>query len=237
MAFLTRYRDDPSAPSLAEAGKDLLRRAVLPAVLLWLAICAFGWVLVHGPLKWLSTGEEEVNYDLEDWRTPTWNGISDAWTTIGDTPVIIGTAIVISLLVWWLTKQWWLAIIPIIAIALQSSVFVGATLVLGRDRPDASHLDEAPPTSSYPSGHEGATTALYLSFLLLALQIRNRALRAVLIVICVLAPFLVGFSRVYRGMHHVTDVTVGMLNGIACALLAWGYLRRDPSARTDHTSA
>jgi membrane-associated phospholipid phosphatase len=27
-------------------------------------------------------------------------------------------------------------------------------------------------------------------------------------------------------MHHLTDVLVGFLNGIVCAILAWGYLRR-----------
>ncbi|HQV92774.1 MAG TPA: phosphatase PAP2 family protein, partial [Phycicoccus sp.] len=33
-------------------------------------------------------------------------------------------------------------------------------------------------------------------------------------------------ARLYRGMHHISDVTVGMINGIVSALLAWHYLRR-----------
>jgi membrane-associated phospholipid phosphatase len=39
-------------------------------------------------------------------------------------------------------------------------------------------------------------------------------------------PFLVAYARLYRGMHHLSDVVVGFLNGLVCALLAWFYLRR-----------
>jgi undecaprenyl-diphosphatase len=30
-------------------------------------------------------------------------------------------------------------------------------------------------------------------------------------------------------MHHLTDILVGAANGLACAALAWGYLRRRTS--------
>jgi membrane-associated phospholipid phosphatase len=87
-------------------------------------------------------------------------------------------------------------------------------------------LDPAPPTSSYPSGHVGAATALYLSFALLAAQRIERAwLRRLVIVVCAVIPFLVAYARLYRGMHHLSDVLIGALNGIACALLAWTCLR------------
>jgi undecaprenyl-diphosphatase len=48
----------------------------------------------------------------------------------------------------------------------------------------------------------------------------------VLTVICLVIPLLVAYARLYRGMHHLTDVLVGFLNGIVCAFLAWNYLRR-----------
>jgi undecaprenyl-diphosphatase len=34
-------------------------------------------------------------------------------------------------------------------------------------------------------------------------------------------------------MHSPTDVAVGFLNGIACALIAWHYLRRDRRAQRE----
>jgi membrane-associated phospholipid phosphatase len=123
-----------------------------------------------------------------------------------------------------------LAVVPAIAIAVQATVFVIATAVTGRDRPDVAHLDPAPPTSSYPSGHVGAATALYFTLAAIAQQIRNPVLRWVITVVCLVIPFLVAYARLYRGMHHLSDVGVGFLNGLACALLAWLYLRR----RTSH---
>jgi undecaprenyl-diphosphatase len=47
-------------------------------------------------------------------------------------------------------------------------------------------------------------------------------------VLCLLVPLLVAFSRLYRGMHHVTDIGAGFLNGITCAFLAyWWYDSRE----------
>lgn len=149
---------------------------------------------------------------------------------MGNTLTIIVTAVIVAGIVWWVTRKWWVAVIPLIAIALQSSVFVTATWLTDRQRPTVEKLDPAPPTSSYPSGHEGATTALYMTVILLATRIRNPVLRWLIIVVAAAMPAIVAFARVYRGMHHVTDVSVGIINGTVCGLLAWGYLRRDPTA-------
>ena len=66
-----------------------------------------------------------------------------------------------------------------------------------------------------------------------AQRIEHPGIRRLVTAICLVIPFLVACARVYRGMHHVTDVTVGLLNGLACALLAWRYLRRrSTSARS-----
>ena len=48
-------------------------------------------------------------------------------------------------------------------------------------------------------------------------------------VLLLAAPLAMGTARLYRGMHSLSDVLVGLANGIVCALLAWNYLRRDVS--------
>ena len=74
----------------------------------------------------------------------------------------------------------------------------------------------------------------------MATRIQNVVVRRVVIVLCILAPLLVTYARLYRGAHHLSDVAVGIVNGLVCALLAWNYLRRDPkgasSASTQRTS-
>jgi membrane-associated phospholipid phosphatase len=224
MAFLTRYVEDQTRPTVGEFFRDLVVRAVLPAIALWLVIVGIG-KLIEGPLGGLQS-ESSINKALQDGRTGLWDNVTGVWSHIGNTEIVIGVCVVMVALIWWLTKQWWVAVIPAIAIAIQATVFVLATAVTGRDRPEVEHLDPAPPTSSYPSGHVGASTALYLTLAAMCQRIPNKGLRYVLTVICLVIPFLVAYARLYRGMHHLTDVLVGFLNGIVCAILAWGYLRR-----------
>lgn len=57
------------------------------------------------------------------------------------------------------------------------------------------------------------------------MAIKRTWLRWLTSVLCMVVPLLVSYARLYRGMHHVTDVVVGMANGIVCALLAYGWYR------------
>ncbi len=228
MVGLARYVEDESRPTVRSALRDLAVRVLAPAVGLWAVVVGLG-ALIEGPLGGLS-GENSVNADLQHGRTPLWDSVTAVWSHIGNTEIVIGVCAVTVALIWWRTRQWWVAVLPAIAIAVQATVFVLATAVIGRQRPDVAHLDPAPPTSSYPSGHVGAATALYFTLAALAQRIRNPVLRRLVTVICVVIPFLVAYARVYRGMHHVSDVVIGFLNGLVCAVLAWVYLRRHPRA-------
>ena len=223
--FIHRYEIDPSRPTVGSALRDAALRVLAPAVVLFAALTGLGF-LITGPLGDLR-GENAISRDVQQLRTATWDTITMVWSRTGNTEIIIGTCVVVVALVWWRTRQWWYAVVPAIAIAAQASVFVASTTIVGRDRPDVAHLDPAPPTSSYPSGHMGAATALYLCFAFMAQRIERTWLRRLLTVVCLVVPLLVGYGRLYRGMHHLSDILIGLLNGIICALLAWNYLRRD----------
>ena len=225
--FLTRYEDDASRPGLVAALRDLAIRAALPALGQFAAIVAIGWVIL-GPLGGLPD-ESRINARIQQGRTPAWDMLTKVWSMIGNTEIIIGTCVLVVALVWWRTRQWWYAVIPGIAISLQASIFVAAAAITGRTRPDVTQLDPAPPTSSYPSGHVGAATALYLTLAMFAHRIAARWARRLVVAACLLVPLLVTYARLYRGMHHLLDTLVGLLNGIGCALLAWAYLRRNPA--------
>lgn len=225
--MVTRY-DDPTRPSVVGWLGDLARRAIVPALALFAAIVALGKVIV-GPLNSIPA-EDDINRSIQAGRTPLWDSITAIWSHIGNTEIVIGVCVLAVAAPWWRTKQWWYAVIPAIAISLQASVFVAATAVTGRQRPLVEHLDPAPPTSSYPSGHMGASTALYVTFAMMAQRVRHTWLRRTLTLVFLLVPILVGYARIYRGMHHVSDVTVGAINGVICAVLAWVALRRSPAA-------
>jgi undecaprenyl-diphosphatase len=101
-----------------------------------------------------------------------------------------------------------------VAVAGEVLIFLLVTMLVDRDRPPVRHLDEAPPTSSFPSGHTAATIALWGSLAVLANQrARSALVRNLFLVLAFVVPLLVATSRMYRGMHFLTDVLGGMLLG------------------------
>jgi membrane-associated phospholipid phosphatase len=228
--FLTRYEDDPSRPSKRAALRDVAVRVLPAAVLLWAIVTGVGLLLVEGPLRGFGREETEVNEWLEDRRTSEWDSITYVVSGLGNTQLIIGTCIVAVAVLYWKTRQWWYAAVPALAVMTQSVIFFFAAHITGRERPPVEKLDTSPPTTSYPSGHASAATALYVVLLLLATRIPNKYVRTAVIVLFALMPFMVAIARVYRGMHQPTDVAVSLVNGSVCALLAWNYLRRDDRA-------
>jgi membrane-associated phospholipid phosphatase len=233
--FIHRYELDRSRPPVRSALRDMALRVLAPAVVLFGIIVGIG-LLILGPLGDLKS-EDSISRALADGRTDLWNSITMVWSRIGNTEIIIGVCIITVALVWWRTKEWWYAVVPALAISAQATVFVAATTLTGRDRPPVEHLDPAPPTSSYPSGHMGAATALYLTFAMMAQRIERTWLRRLVTCICIIVPLLVGYGRLYRGMHQFSDVIIGAINGVICMLLAWNYLRRDTSGTTAGSQA
>ena len=90
------------------------------------------------------------------------------------------------------------------------------TMLVDRERPPVRQLDEAPPTSSFPSGHTAATIALWGALAVLANErARSAAVRNLFLVLAFVVPLLVASSRMYRGMHFLSDVLGGWLLGLA----------------------
>jgi undecaprenyl-diphosphatase len=183
-------------------------------------------LLITGPLSALDRREDELAAAFNRNRTPLGDTITDIWSRMGNTEIIIATCVVVTAVLLWRTRDWRFSAVPAIAISLQATIFVIAANLVGRVRPPVLPEDPSPPTSSFPSGHVGAATALYASFALLAAErIERDWLRRLVVGLCVLVPLLVASARLYRGAHHLSDVLVGALNGLACAFLAYGWYR------------
>ncbi|HZI98354.1 MAG TPA: phosphatase PAP2 family protein [Actinomycetales bacterium] len=194
--------------------------AGVPAAL-WYGVLVGVGVLIGGPLFATVAGAEDGMVPaLADARTPVWDGISHAVSTTADTLVIVGTAAALGLLLRWVLGRWLESVVLWAGVALQSTIFLLTTLVVSRPRPDVDKLDPAPPTSSFPSGHTGASTALYVGLaLVIAGRIRRRRLRLLVVAALALVPLAVGLARLYRGMHHPSDVVFGALNGVAALVI------------------
>jgi membrane-associated phospholipid phosphatase len=150
-------------------------------------------------------------------RTPALN----SWTFFGSHLSETATAIVLTILLvaglrLWL-HRWRESIAIYLSIQGELLIFLLVEATVHRQRPAVKHLDPAPPTSSFPSGHTGASVALYVGFAVILLVLsRNWSSRVPALaaagVLC-LVPVAVALSRLYRGMHFLTDVLAGAVAG------------------------
>ncbi|CAN5623629.1 phosphatase PAP2 family protein [soil metagenome] len=73
---------------------------------------------------------------------------------------------------------------------------------------------------SYPSGHSLSSAAVYFTIAILCgEQIASHAGRAVAVLLMVTLIIAIGVSRLYLGVHYFSDVSAGILLGVAWAAL------------------
>jgi undecaprenyl-diphosphatase len=58
------------------------------------------------------------------------------------------------------------------------------------------------------------------SALLVLLYVRKRWVKILAITVLVAVPLLVAYGRLYRGMHHPTDIVGSYVNGLTCIAIA-----------------
>lgn len=112
------------------------------------------------------------------------------------------------------------------ALATGGGALVGQALktLFARARPEiVPHLVEVN-SLSFPSGHSMNSAIVYLTLaVLLARGFEERRLRAFVIGVATLLVLMIGFTRVYLGVHFPSDVLAGWSVGAAWAL-AMGVL-------------
>ena len=212
------------------------KRILPPLVALQLGMIGLG-LLITKVLNdsWPFTVEDGVNRGLAGDRTNFWNGVTLFFSLVGSTPVIIGVTAVAAFVLLRALHSWREPILLCAAVTAQAVVFFFTTLVIDRQRPLVRHLDNSPPTSSFPSGHTSAAFALYAGLALILAGLVRHTWAKWLCWLLVLVPVAVATSRLYRGMHHPSDVTASFVNGALClTIMAVAIL--SPAARTESSS-
>ena len=186
------------------------------AVVLILALTGIGWVLSH-VVQNDAIGDADTG--ISRWfareRTGELNDVTGVTSEVGGTitvTILAVLAVAAAALVW---RRWREPMLVAVAVAGEVGIFLVITLLVDRQRPPVKHLDAAPPTSSFPSGHTAATIALWGALAVLASErARSALVRGIFLALAFGLPLLVASSRLYRGMHFFTDVLGGALLGL-----------------------
>lgn len=202
--------------------------------LLVTAMVFLGLVLIYVllPIGGLQEADENFIQWLADNRSPTQEDISWVGSTLSGgyvIPAVLGIGLVTFLVM----RRWILAAFVVLVVALESATYRVTSLIVERERPDVERLEGLPVDASYPSGHTAAAVAMYGGLLLLlASRFDNAVVRVTAIVLGVAIPLFVAWSRMYRGMHHLSDVIAGLLLGLG-AIVILVFAARAARASTD----
>ena len=209
----------------------LTRHGWVPLATLALAIGgAWAFLGIAGEVR---EGETKT---FDDWlyeriAVGLYDSVGGFWHQAGQDLTALGGGTVIALLTGGvvvfllLQKQWRTA--AVVAVAVVGGLLLSLGLKEFFDRPRPHVVGRTfVMTSSFPSGHAANAAAAYLTLaILVANVVKGTRMKVYLLFLGLLLPLLVGFSRVFLGVHWPTDVIGGWLIGLAWGLLVYAVAR------------
>jgi undecaprenyl-diphosphatase len=193
-----------------------------------------GWLLTDAlaPNE-ITEFDDEVAQRLVDSRTATRTDAARWGAHIADTEVkIIVTALLaVGAIALW--RRWHEALLIVAALVMEATAFIVASFIVARPRPNVPRLLDSPVDSSFPSGHVAAATVYSVVVVIVFRHTRSRLARASVVIDCVALPLVVGWARMYQGMHFLSDVVAGMILGVATVAVCALIIPRPTDSPTD----
>jgi membrane-associated phospholipid phosphatase len=203
-------------PIVAGAAVAFVGYVVMTAVLVGLGLILTK-LPVGGPAgRW----DDSVERWFVTQRTTTLNTVTSVGSLMGASLTVIGTVVVASIVL--AIKRRWREIGLLVAgLVLEFAAFLTTAVLVDRPRPHVVKLEVAPATRSFPSGHTASAIVLYITLaFVINSRVQSATVRALLWLLGIMIPIYVGISRLYRGMHHPTDVIGSVVLGAGALMFA-----------------
>ena len=180
--------------------------------------------------------DQNVMASMSALRQPALTTVVQFITDLGSYRPVTVLSIVLALVLAYRTRRLLEPLVLLVAVEACSSLVELIKIATHRARPPLEGMLGAPVFDySFPSGHTGSSTVLYiLGALLLAHTGTPNALRRPVVAAGCVIGVLIGLSRVYLGYHWLTDVVGAwllalILTGIGMAFVT-AYPRPDLDA-------
>lgn len=173
-------------------------------------------------------GEQMLNIDQQvlsvvySIRTE-WNSVIFHWITSLADPLSQIAISVLVVLILFSVKRW------------RAGLWYGLTVLMGayflnnltkdlinRQRPPIEYALSFPSTSSFPSGHSMGAMIIFFSLMFIIHRVysRHQSLKLLVAVLCLSSIGLIGISRIYLGVHFLSDVIGGFALGLSYTTLS-----------------
>jgi membrane-associated phospholipid phosphatase len=219
--------DHPVEPSFVSRSHAFTLVAACFAVV---ALLGAGVLIRFAPQMDLDGVVSEAVYAGDD-RAASLDGLLEVLTAPGGTVfrVAVFLPVVVLLLVRRaLRTAAWVAV-PVLTVGLVNTLLKES---FGRVRPDFDEGGARLDSLSYPSGHSsGIATLVTVGLLLLVPLVTSRVLRHVVVVLGLVLVVLVGLTRMWLGVHYLSDVVGGWSLGLGWSLLVVTLLGGLPGHR------
>jgi undecaprenyl-diphosphatase len=198
-------------------GLPLLAALLILAASLW----AFGAIVDEQILEEQTGTDERVAEWLHGRATDPFTDVFRVITWLGNFVTLLAVTLV-AVTVLWRRRQQTDAVFVALAFLGAQVLANGMKLGFRRERPFFSDPLATESTFSFPSGHALVSLAVYGSIaLLLAPRSSSPARRALLLGGTALLVVAIGFSRLYLGVHFLSDVLAGFAAGAAWLALLY----------------
>jgi membrane-associated phospholipid phosphatase len=182
-----------------------------------LVLAAGGWVFgaLAEEVAEGDTGlDNRIADELHEHATRPLTEFFEAVTTLGNGIVLAGVAAIAAYL---LARRRYYAEAVLMVLAYVGAEVLSYSLKLAfrRDRPFFTDPLATVSTYSFPSGHATVSVAVYGALSLVLLRRLTGPARLGCLAAAVLLVSLIGFSRLYLGVHFLSDVLAGFSVGLA----------------------
>ncbi len=171
---------------------------------------------------------DKLAYDIlvTKLRNPFLTSVMKLVTKLSNTSVIISLSMIFIIYFYYIIKKKKISFL--IVVNLVFIVFLNQILklIFKRDRPIGFRIIEMS-GYSFPSGHAMVSMAFYgLLIYIIHHFVKNKKLKTILITLNVIIIILIGISRVYLGVHYLSDVVIGYSISIIYLLILTKYLNK-----------